>query len=929
MPRGRGDAAKGLEQGQSGSVQVEIILHPGGTITLSTCEEGEPMSLPLFTRISAPFERSTGNGLLHLGLHEIDSPLPAPLDFFRELARRFLMALCTTPQPAKAGSLEVPAIDASALEALTAEVPFMRGAEYCTAHLLSTLWGQIEASLRRALMESGQTLEAFLSGHDSVWHTVGRVCFHLAQNGEDPMLPFAFLATYVHKVSNAGTAAHRPLSAALEEYAGAGNHEALLHLLTPIMHAVKKSSFLRDLYETGDIYLPVTLTAQEAHTFLREIPLYREAGLTVRIPDWWREKHPPYPRLTITIGQSKTTVGGEALLSFDARATLGGAQISQAEIKELLAQTEGLRLMKGQWIEVDHRQLVRLLEILDQGDRITREGVTFSKAVALIARSGITETAIAQDSGEDTWTDVRPGEWFRDRLSALRDPSEQLLGSPDAGLAATLRHYQRSGLNWLNTMKGLGLGGCLADDMGLGKTIQVLGLLNQLREREEPGLDLLVVPATLLTNWQEEAARFAPQLNFYMAHRTHGASTSVSEAGLPEELGEAHAVVTTYGTLVRTPWMLDHPWRCVVLDEAQAIKNPAAKQTRTVKRLTSRWRLALTGTPIENRLGDLWSLFDFLNPGLLGTRAEFAEVTRLMTTSRQGYAPLRALVRPYILRRLKTDRSIISDLPDKTEVTAWCLLTRKQVALYQEAVSRLAKSLAESLTEEGVRRKGLILAALMRFKQLCNHPSQLLGDGSWDPTESGKFERLRAIAETIAERQEKMLIFTQFREMTGPLASFLAQVFNREGVVLHGGTPVRRRQELVHRFQTDEMLPFMVLSLKAGGTGLNLTAASHVVHFDRWWNPAVEDQATDRAFRIGQHKNVLVHRFVCRGTIEERIDQLIAEKRELSDELLASGHEQTITEMSDEEILSMVTLNLDSAMEGDPAHDCVLAEEDI
>jgi non-specific serine/threonine protein kinase len=353
-------------------------------------------------------------------------------------------------------------------------------------------------------------------------------------------------------------------------------------------------------------------------------------------------------------------------------------------------------------------------------------------------------------------------------------------------------------------------------------------------------------------------------------------------------------------------------WRCLVLDEAQAIKNPGAKQTRTVKKLHARWRLALTGTPVENRLGDLWSLFDFLNPGLLGSAKAFGRLCKSMAKRKNdGYAPLRSLVGPYILRRLKTDKRVISDLPDKTEVTAHCLLSKHQAALYKQSVDELARTLRET---DGIQRRGLVLAFLMRFKQICNHPSQWLGDGEYDPAHSGKFQRLIALCEPIAARQEKLLVFTQFRAIMPALQRCLTESFGRPGLLLHGGTPVKKRAGLVRRFQDEESVPFMILSLKAGGTGLNLTAANHVIHFDRWWNPAVENQATDRAFRIGQKRNVLVHKFVCKGTVEERIDEMISGKQKLSDQVLTGGGEAKLTELADDELLAMVRLDLQSAV---------------
>jgi non-specific serine/threonine protein kinase len=365
--------------------------------------------------------------------------------------------------------------------------------------------------------------------------------------------------------------------------------------------------------------------------------------------------------------------------------------------------------------------------------------------------------------------------------------------------------------------------------------------------------------------------------------------------------------------LTRLPWLSTVQWRLVVLDEAQAIKNPSARQTRTVKQLKTAAKIALTGTPVENRLADLWSIFDFICPGLLGSAKAFGDfVKRLEKRERADYAPLRKLVGPYILRRLKTDRSIIADLPEKMEMQTYCRLTKKQAALYKQAVQELARELKQ---KEGIERRGVILAFLMRLKQICNHPAQWLGSADYSPDDSGKFRRLGELCEEIAERQEKALVFTQFREMTGPLETCLRSVFGRPGLVLHGQVAVGKRKQLVDEFQSDAGPPFFVLSLKAGGTGLNLTAASHVIHFDRWWNPAVENQATDRAFRIGQKKNVVVHKFVCQGTIEEKIDAMIRDKKSLAEEIIEGGAPKLITEMGDRELLNLVKLDVSTVGE--------------
>ncbi|MDP1589382.1 MAG: DEAD/DEAH box helicase, partial [Prosthecobacter sp.] len=445
--------------------------------------------------------------------------------------------------------------------------------------------------------------------------------------------------------------------------------------------------------------------------------------------------------------------------------------------------------------------------------------------------------------------------------------------------------------------------------------------------REEPGglrhtrpttaPALLIVPASLVGNWKAEVARFAPDLKLFIAHpsQTSREQLDLAVKHTTEALRGCDAMLTTYQFLQRTEAWQVHPWSVVILDEAQAIKNPGSASTKAVKRVQATTRIALTGTPVENRPGDLWSLFDFLNPGLLGGSGAFADAVKRCAKSSEGFAPLRRLVKPYILRRMKTDKSIISDLPDKIETKAFCGLTKRQATIYAKLVDQLAKMLADK-DMEPIKRQGLVLGFLLKFKQICNHPSHWNGDGAWHPEDSGKFTRLAEICSELAERRERALIFTQFAETCDPLARFLATVFGREGLILHGGTSVKKRPELVEAFQQPGGPPFMVISVKAGGTGLNLTAASHVIHFDRWWNPAVENQATDRAFRIGQKKNVFVHKFVCQGTIEERIDSLIEEKMSLAQDLIGdgAGAEKLLTAMSSEELLSFVSLDVNSAI---------------
>jgi SNF2 family DNA or RNA helicase len=367
-------------------------------------------------------------------------------------------------------------------------------------------------------------------------------------------------------------------------------------------------------------------------------------------------------------------------------------------------------------------------------------------------------------------------------------------------------------------------------------------------------------------------------------------------------------VITTYAMAQRHKWMANVQWRCLILDEAQAIKNPATLQSKQVKRLKADTKITMTGTPIENSLLDLWSLFDFLNPGLLGSIKEFKRFCAQLKKEPSRYKSLKKVISPFILRRMKTDKAVAPDLPEKVEMKTFPILSKKQVVLYTDFVKELESRLAE--TDQGIQRKGLILSSLMKFKQICNHPDQYLGTGEFDPGESGKFIRMGELCETIYAKRERVLVFTQFKEMTNPIANFLETIFHHKGCIIHGSLGVKKRKQAIEQFQGKEYVPFMVLSLKAGGVGLNLTRANHVIHFDRWWNPAVEDQATDRAFRIGQKKGVLVHKFITKGTIEDKIDQMIENKKELADKIIPDSQAALITGMDNRQLMDMFKLKL-------------------
>jgi superfamily II DNA or RNA helicase len=895
------------------------VLTPQGHLVLAPADEACPLPGNLRDRLESAFEHGVGHGLLELGICEVGTALPADFAYWRDFAGRYVTTLCTSAELAGGANPALCIIatpSAEMLAELARVAPPMPGGEYLNADVLAALWEQIDAACRTERANAQQTLQEFLKERNPAWHLVGRVHFNLAENRSDEEAPFAFIATYTTRLSAQARAQHLPLAEALREYAGAKNKTRLLSLLKPVQEGAMQCTWLRAMVDSGELYHPLRWSAAEAFQFLTDVPTLEAAGIVVRAPSSWASGRPLRPKIRATVGgRVPSVLGKDALLDFQVELTLGEEHLTATEIRALLKGSDGLQFLRGRWVEVDR---VKLKQLLDKFRKVEAAaaagGLPFAEAMRLVAGVAVDEEE-TDEPPDPGWSTVSAGPWLAETLKRLRSPEGFAHIDPGATLNATLRPYQQAGVRWLYLLHRLGLGACLADDMGLGKTIQVLSLLLILKHESKaqrtatpPAPSVLVAPASLLANWAAEIERFAPMLRFLIAHPSASRATDL-KAMTSKRLVDVDLVITSYGALLRYDWLSSTAWRVAVIDEAQAIKNPGAKQTRAVKKLIAETRIALTGTPVENRLSDLWSIFDFTHPGLLGSGHAFGRYIRRLAEAKT-YGALRELVRPYILRRLKTDKSVIADLPDKTEMKAFCHLSPMQAALYQKAVEDLADALDRT---EGIGRKGIVLSFLMRFKQICNHPSQWLGDGAWAESDSGKFARVRELSEVIAAKQEKMLVFTQFREATQPIAEFLGSVFGREGLVLHGGTPVRKREELVRRFQEDELIPFFVLSLKAGGAGLNLTAASHVVHFDRWWNPAVENQATDRAFRIGQSRNVLVHKFVCRGTVEDKIDQLIESKETLVKDVLEGGKELQLTELSDKELLKLVALDIHSS----------------
>ncbi|AOD22537.1 helicase [Rhodococcus sp. p52] len=648
-----------------------------------------------------------------------------------------------------------------------------------------------------------------------------------------------------------------------------------------------------------DLLLPTPVVVDLVEHGARELDA---AGIAVLLPRAWTRVDPSL-RLQVEspvapVSADDSVVGMNAIVSYEWQLAVGDMLLTPSEMEELVAANSDLVKLRGKWVRADAEALARAARYV----------------TAHSAEDATLGSLFAQFTGDDAppaeVTEISASGWVEMLLDGQAHPEPVPV---PAGLNAELRPYQQRGLDWLAFMSRLGLGAVLADDMGLGKTIQVLALLAHEREsglRNAP--TLLVCPMSVVGNWQREAERFVPDLR---VHVHHGAQR-LSGPALAAAAADHDLVVTTYAIAARDVAQLATlTWQRVVLDEAQHVKNTATAQSRATRAVPAAHRIALTGTPVENRLEELRAILDFANPSLLGTAASFR--ARFAVPIERDHdavaaARLRALSAPFVMRRVKTDPDVISDLPEKFEQTVRANLTAEQAALYRAVVDDMMRRIRD---KEGMARKGAVLAALTRLKQVCNHPAHYLGDGS--PVlrrgrhRSGKLGLVEDIVESVLADGEKVLLFTQFREFGELLVPYLEERFATTVPFLHGGVSKGRRDAMVDGFQSEGGPPIMVLSLKAGGTGLNLTAANHVVHLDRWWNPAVENQATDRAFRIGQRRDVQVRKLVCVGTVEERIDEMLTGKQELAEIVVGSG-ENWITELSTDQLHSLLTLGDDA-----------------
>jgi len=884
-------------------MNLQLCLSPLGKLSLRPDPDVTQVSRTMAIFQSTLQEMPEAAALFSLAASDGATKLPKSYEYWRTFTVRWLKERSLLDGEA-ANTQPVAALTDQQAQSFIDAAPLMDGSEYLSQELLQDKWQHLDQWMLGQIQSHNTTFADLMHDRAPTWHIGGTLYFHLAENKADEDLPFAFVATWQPQQAD-GSKKHLPLAKALEHYSSTRQKVLLRELLEPVQRAAQSSELIAGLIESRAIYRAQAWSADQAWQFLQQVPLLQNCGVIVRLPNWWARRSRPQVRATLSTG-SKKAFGAEQLLNFKINTVLDGETLNARDWKHLMESDSGLVFLKGKWVEVDRQKLdeaMQQMQLLASSD-----GLTFAEGMRMLAGAQHDLSTSNAHTNTEAWRFVTAAPGLAKTLAGMHDPQQLKTSLPEKSLKAQLRPYQVTGSRWLWHLNQLGLGACLADDMGLGKTIQVIALLLMIKKRREKLPNLLVLPTSLLGNWKSELEKFSPSLSCCFVHKAitdNKTLVSWAKEGLPSG---TDVVVTSYGTLPRQSWLQDQQWHTVVLDEAQAIKNANTRQSKVVKQLSAKARIALTGTPVENRLSDLWSLFDFINPGLLGSFKQFSAFAKALDQREtEKYTPLRNLIQPYVLRRLKTDKRVISDLPDKCEVTAWCGLTKKQAVHYQKTVDNLRTTLE---TVGGMKRRGAVLAAMIRFKQICNHPSQMTGEDDYALKDSGKMQRLADLCDEINARQEKVLVFTQFRELCAPLAKFLSDCFNREGLVLHGGTGVKKRQALVADFQTEDGPPFFVLSLKAGGTGLNLTAASHVIHFDRWWNPAVENQATDRAFRIGQKRNVMVHKFVCRGTIEERINTMLQDKASLATELLEGNNEASLTELSDSELIDLVSLDI-------------------
>lgn len=803
-------------------------------------------------------------------------PSSISFSFLQFISRAFLQAAANDPRFNFAQEPFDIEIDENNIKAIIENTPYIIGAEFVNKNWVLGILSNYNTAYKKIVARSKKSPLNFILGKGRAFAIPSRIYFHLVENKDNDNYPFAFLATYT--ALDDGKLINSPLKNALIQLKA--NKSKLSALISSISDAAKKSTLIRKLVDNGSIFFPIKLNEYEAYTFLKEVPYYEQCGIVCRIPKWYTEST---SKIQVDIDEkshfSIHTADGE-LIPVPAM-IYKGVEITPEEAQRLLLKAEGLEIIKGKWVENNHAEIQQLLE---EFDALSKEGTSLLEIFKMKSltfkgtRANIVPIEFSQNG------------WIAHLFQKNFDATDTISVTPT--FSNILRPYQLNAFRWIYGMSKIKMGVCLADDMGLGKTVEVLAFLDKI-EAEGWESVLIIVPATLVENWKREITKFSPHFSVFVLR---GANEPL------DNRVKAFITITTYQGAIRSEYISRINWDLVILDEAQAIKNYYTSQSKKVKTLKSKMRIAMTGTPIENNLLELWSLFDYINPGLLGTRDEFKKFYDTETPL-DLQKKLKTLISPFVLRRVKTDKSIISDLPEKHEIDIFIDLTKEQIVLYHKIVDEMNDKLKR--TENDRQQRAVVITTILKLKQVCNHPSQYLGDGRYDLDRSGKFLELKRICETIYSKREKVLIFTQFKEIIPALDLLLSEVFKRAGYCIDGDTSMQKRNTYIDGFQNGEA-PYMILSLKTAGVGLNLTAAQNVIHFDRWWNPAVENQATDRTYRIGQTQNVTVYKFTSANTIEESILKKMEAKQQLADEIINDIDSNIMKKLSIQEIVRAI-----------------------
>lgn len=825
--------------------------------------------------------------LYHMGFSRRSKEMSSSELFLYELSEAFFQCLTEMPELELTREATHVVPDEEHLEHLLSSVPYAIGAECIDRKWIAGVFSQLEQIFQREISGYKGSVELYLTEQNQKLHVPERIFLHLVENkdGEDP---FVFMATYA-SLGEDHAVHHMPLKYALTEYQD--DRDKLLALLSCLNRAAEVSDLIAELVESGEMFHVLRFTGKEAYQFLRDVEKIEQTGILCRIPNWWR-KRAMECSVEIRLGEKKPAmVGFDSLISMQPQLCVDGEALTKKDVELLLAQTEGLAFLKGKWVEVNHKKLRELLKRMDGMDT----SITLREALQMEIGNG---KKISADVGAL----VTNGAWLSKMLRNLRKPSGIRSATVPKTVHATLRPYQKDGYTWLNYMQKLGFGACLADDMGLGKTLQVISLLLAERQDYDAGekerrRSLIVCPASLVYNWQKEIERFAPELETVTI-----TGSAPERKDIIRHTTDGQILITSYDLLKRdVEYYKNIVFAVQVIDEAQYIKNAGTQAAKGVKKITAAFKLALTGTPIENRLSELWSIFDYLMPGFLYTYQKFREEIEtpiVVNKDENKMERLQRMIRPFILRRLKGD--VLKDLPEKLEENVYAKMEGEQLALYDAHVQQMKQMLDGKSEAEFKSNKIQILAELTKLRQLCCDPALLFEDYKG---ESAKVQMCMDLIGNAVHGGHKVLLFSQFTTMLDRLAEQLKKL-GIDYYMLTGSVNKEKRMQMVDSFNKDDV-PVFCISLKAGGTGLNLTAADIVIHYDPWWNVAVQNQATDRAHRIGQKNVVTVYKLVSQGTIEEKIIDIQEKKKKLAEQVL-EGEGMDSVVFTKEEIMELL-----------------------